>query len=187
MREIGSNDTSVHPGFRKTLFSMSGGVSFGEAGIPEATTLFVKTMELNDKFAQYGDGMYPNEAAQATPDWQSHFWGSNYNRLCQIKLREDPDDFFKKYYSCIFIKLSIRCVVMKKTNFQKCTWSSMYVGIITVKKKQACLHGIPIMIGKSMKLNRDSAMVKALNSVEETHWLVRVWRSILGSTGKNSL
>lgn len=94
MREIGSNDTSVHPGFRKTLFSMSGGVSFGEAGIPEATTLFVKTMELNDKFAQYGDGMYPNEAAQATPDWQSHFWGSNYNRLYLDKLREDPDDFF---------------------------------------------------------------------------------------------
>lgn len=30
------------------------------------------------------------------------------------------------------------------------------------KKKQACLHGIPIMIGKSMKFNRDSAMVKAL-------------------------
>lgn len=105
--------------------------------------------------------MYPNEAAQAIPDWQSRFWGSNYNQLQQIKLREDPDDFFKKYYSCIFIKLSIRCVVMKKTNFQKCTWSSMYVGIITVKK-QACLHGIPIMIGKSMKLNRDSAMVKAL-------------------------
>lgn len=69
--------------------------------------------------------------------------------------------FCKKYKSCIFIKLSIRCVVMKKTNFQKCTWSSMYVEIITVKKL-ACLHGIPIMICKSMKLNRDSAMVKAL-------------------------
>lgn len=69
--------------------------------------------------------------------------------------------FCKKYKSCIFIKLSIRCVVMKKTNFQKCTWSSMYVEIITVKKL-ACLHGIPIMTGQSMKLNRDSAMVKAL-------------------------
>lgn len=78
----------------------------------------------------------------------------NFNRLFSIF-------FAKKYKSCIFIKLSIRCVVMKKTNFQKCTWSSMYVEIITVKKL-ACLHGIPIMIGKSMKLNRDSAMVKAL-------------------------
>lgn len=116
MREIGSNDTSVHPGFRKTLFSMSGGVSFGEAGIPEATTLFVKTMELNDKFAQYGDGMYPNEAAQATPDWQSHFWGSNYNRLYQVKLREDPDDFFT-CDQCVGSEARLTSVATKPASF----------------------------------------------------------------------
>lgn len=94
MREIGADDTSIHPGFRKAIFSMSGGIIFNENGIPEAKTIFGKTVELNNIFAKYGDGMYPNEAAQATPDWQSHFWGSNYRRLYQIKLREDPDDFF---------------------------------------------------------------------------------------------
>lgn len=31
---MGADDISVHPGFRKTFFSVSGGVSFDEDGIP---------------------------------------------------------------------------------------------------------------------------------------------------------
>lgn len=64
---MGADDISVHPGFRKTLFSMSGGVSFDEDGIPEAKTIFGKTVELNNKFAKYGDGMYPKRSRPGKP------------------------------------------------------------------------------------------------------------------------
>ncbi|XP_055997201.1 uncharacterized protein LOC125647930 isoform X2 [Ostrea edulis] len=94
MREVGTGSTSVHPGFRSTLLSMSGGVSFGLSGIPEILELYYKSVEINNKFAKFGNGMYPNEAGQSTPDWQNNFWGSNYDRLYEIKLREDPDIFF---------------------------------------------------------------------------------------------
>ena len=94
MREVGGTQTSVHPGFRSSLLSMTGGVGFGLDGIPEAVKIFSKTMELNQAFSKFGNGMYPNEAAQATPVWQTNFWGENYKRLLEIKLREDPDVFF---------------------------------------------------------------------------------------------
>ncbi|XP_061190264.1 uncharacterized protein LOC133198134 [Saccostrea echinata] len=94
MHEITPEATSVHPGFRNTLLSMTGGVGFGLPGIPEIEKIFYKTVERNIEFAKFGYGMYPNEAAQATPNWQTNFWGTNYDRLYRIKLREDPDDFF---------------------------------------------------------------------------------------------
>ncbi|XP_061170878.1 uncharacterized protein LOC133180346 [Saccostrea echinata] len=95
MREVGPEATSVHPGFRSTLLSMTGGVGFGLPGVPEAEQIFYKTVERNNKFAAFGNGMYPNEAAQATPNWQTNFWGSNYDRLYRIKLREDSSNVFR--------------------------------------------------------------------------------------------
>ncbi|XP_048745898.2 uncharacterized protein LOC125658631 [Ostrea edulis] len=94
MREVGTESTSVHPGFRSALFSMSGNVAFGVHGIPEVQEIHEKSVQINFEFAKFGNGMYPNEAGECTPDWQKNFWGSNYDRLYQIKLREDPDVFF---------------------------------------------------------------------------------------------
>lgn len=48
---------------------MFGGVLFGEVGIFEVIIFFVKIMEFNDKFVQYGGGMYLNEVVQVILDW----------------------------------------------------------------------------------------------------------------------
>ena len=35
-------------------------------------------------------GTYINEANPYEPDWKNAFWGSNYDKLLQIKKRVDP-------------------------------------------------------------------------------------------------
>jgi len=37
-------------------------------------------------------GAYINEADAYEPNWQQAFWGSNYERLLEIKRKVDPDD-----------------------------------------------------------------------------------------------
>lgn len=37
-------------------------------------------------------GAYINEADKYEPNWQKTFWGSNYERLLQIKRKVDPED-----------------------------------------------------------------------------------------------
>jgi len=39
-------------------------------------------------------GAYLNEADRYEPEWQRTFWGSNYERLLQIKRAVDPEDVF---------------------------------------------------------------------------------------------
>ncbi|KAK7983913.1 hypothetical protein PG989_011315 [Apiospora arundinis] len=39
-----------------------------------------------------GMGAYVNEDNPGNPDWQTDFWGENYERLVQIKRAVDPDD-----------------------------------------------------------------------------------------------
>jgi hypothetical protein len=41
-----------------------------------------------------GAGSYVNETDYFEPDWQRSFWGTNYERLLQIKRKYDPDDIF---------------------------------------------------------------------------------------------
>jgi hypothetical protein len=41
-----------------------------------------------------GSGAYENEADFRQPNWQETFFGSNYNRLQEIKSEWDPDSFF---------------------------------------------------------------------------------------------
>ncbi|KAH8691854.1 hypothetical protein BGW36DRAFT_400031 [Talaromyces proteolyticus] len=41
-----------------------------------------------------GGGAYLNEADSAQPDWKQVFYGSNYDRLRDIKQKYDPDDTF---------------------------------------------------------------------------------------------
>jgi hypothetical protein len=37
-------------------------------------------------------GAYINEADAYEPNWQQAFWGSNYERLLEIKRKVDPED-----------------------------------------------------------------------------------------------
>jgi FAD/FMN-containing dehydrogenase len=41
-----------------------------------------------------GGGCYMNEADYLEVDWQTAFFGSNYNRLLEIKRQYDPTNFF---------------------------------------------------------------------------------------------
>ena len=43
-------------------------------------------------------GSYANEADFFETDWQNEFWGSNYQRLLDIKQQYDPDNFFQVHH-----------------------------------------------------------------------------------------
>ena len=43
-------------------------------------------------------GAYVNECDYFQPDWQKAFWGSNYQRLLEIKRRYDPDGLFTVHH-----------------------------------------------------------------------------------------
>lgn len=39
-------------------------------------------------------GTYMNEAGREDPDWKANFYGSNYDRLLDIKKQRDPESVF---------------------------------------------------------------------------------------------
>src|SRR5262249_4721033 len=41
-----------------------------------------------------GAGSYVNETDYFEPNWQQEFWGSNYERLLEIKRKYDPEGLF---------------------------------------------------------------------------------------------
>jgi FAD/FMN-containing dehydrogenase len=43
-------------------------------------------------------GSYHNEADYFEPDWQRSFWGTNYERLLEVKHRYDPTNFFRVHH-----------------------------------------------------------------------------------------
>ena len=45
-----------------------------------------------------GAGAYVNEANYFETDWQETFWGSNYQRLLEIKRRYDPGNLFRVHH-----------------------------------------------------------------------------------------
>ncbi|XP_062580679.1 uncharacterized protein LOC134242594 [Saccostrea cucullata] len=88
---VGIHNTSVHPGFRSAVMSLSMGIT----PITQNTTgLREKAAEMAPSLATYGNGQYPNEANADLNNWKEEFWGSNYNRLLRIKHYWDPDNFF---------------------------------------------------------------------------------------------
>lgn len=45
-----------------------------------------------------GAGTYSNEADYFEPEWQQAFWGTNYDRLLEIKRKVDPDNVFRVHH-----------------------------------------------------------------------------------------
>jgi Berberine and berberine like len=43
-------------------------------------------------------GTYVNECDYFQPDWQRAFWGENYPRLGEVKVRYDPDGLFTVHH-----------------------------------------------------------------------------------------
>ncbi|KAF1815079.1 hypothetical protein P152DRAFT_480166 [Eremomyces bilateralis CBS 781.70] len=74
-------DTSVLPAWRKSYVHLIGtGVGF-----PDVSGL---------KALDPTMGAYSNEASIKEPNWKQTFWGSNYNRLSEVKTKYDPNQVF---------------------------------------------------------------------------------------------
>lgn len=89
--EIDLNSTSVHPGFRNGLISMSCGYTVD----PFHFHKFEKEgMAFYNKLKTHGHGVYLNEPSANMTDWKEQFWGPQYPRLLSIKQKWDPDNYF---------------------------------------------------------------------------------------------
>jgi hypothetical protein len=75
------NDTSVVPAWRKTISH----IVLTGFGQPDSAAFRAHAPEM---------GAYVNEASYLTPRWKTAFWGSNYDRLSQIKKHYDPQHIF---------------------------------------------------------------------------------------------
>lgn len=86
-----STSTSIHPGFRNGMISMSCGYSvdpfhfhkYEQAGV-----------DFYNKLKTHGHGVYVNEPSANMTDWKEQFWGPRYQRLLSIKQKWDPDNYF---------------------------------------------------------------------------------------------
>ncbi|XP_062573616.1 uncharacterized protein LOC134235497 [Saccostrea cucullata] len=93
MMKVGAHETSVHPGFRTALMSLSASIGW-DTGLLDYDGLPQRGAIVGEQLSAFGDGQYPNEAGMDVVHWQQEFWGSNYKRLLDIKHKLDPDNFF---------------------------------------------------------------------------------------------
>lgn len=51
--------------------------------------------EFYGALAEHGDGAYVNYIDPLERNWQDQYYGQNYQRLCDLKKRIDPNGFFE--------------------------------------------------------------------------------------------
>lgn len=105
MHEVSDDATAIHPGFRHSYISLSGGVSWSDPAFGDI--LRAEGEKLNARLRKHGYGMYRNEASPLPGSWEDDYWGSNFPRLVQIKHSWDPDNVL-----CCF-----DCVQYNQTRF----------------------------------------------------------------------
>lgn len=92
-RDVAPDATAAHPVWREAFAFID--VPFGGpvSGVTEAQEQLARDNipELNEAF---GTAAYYNEGSHLEKDWQEVFWGSNYERLLQIKEDVDPNRVF---------------------------------------------------------------------------------------------
>ncbi|OWF49557.1 FAD-linked oxidoreductase CHGG_01242-2-like [Mizuhopecten yessoensis] len=94
VHEVDIADTAVHPGFRECYMSLTSGVGWS-AGFGDHENEFVEEgQKLREKMRPFGHGSYRNEGSADSPSWKDDFWGSNYDRLLEIKRKYDPENWF---------------------------------------------------------------------------------------------
>ncbi|KAF2849814.1 FAD binding domain-containing protein [Plenodomus tracheiphilus IPT5] len=94
----GAPDNAVIPAWRKTITQLQMITNWDstapwadmEAAQARLTNEFVPKIEAITP----GSGSYMNEADFRQPNWQSTFFGSNFNRLSAIKKKYDPENMF---------------------------------------------------------------------------------------------
>ncbi|KAH7329667.1 hypothetical protein B0I35DRAFT_346237 [Stachybotrys elegans] len=87
-------ETSVHPAWYRSLWMMPAGTSpmTWNASYSERVGQIARLQEITalaEDFA--GPAAYSNEANPFTENWKEAFWGSNYDRLLQVKQKYDPE------------------------------------------------------------------------------------------------
>jgi FAD/FMN-containing dehydrogenase len=88
---------SAHSAWREAAFVLVYGLPYDrysyEANI-EAQRRITEVLGPRVESLAPGAGAYLNEADINQPNWQQTFYGSNYEKLLQIKKKYDPEDFF---------------------------------------------------------------------------------------------
>ena len=89
--------TSAHRAWRSALWHVIHVGEWAELLAPNtlesATAGFLEMLDPLKELSP-GGGAYLNEAHYGEPDWQETFFGTNYNRLLEIKERYDPSHIF---------------------------------------------------------------------------------------------
>lgn len=89
--------TSALPAWRSALWHVIHVAEWGKPLAPataeSATAGFLQLLDPLKKLSP-GGGAYFNEAHYGEPDWQETFFGTNYNRLLEIKNQYDPTHMF---------------------------------------------------------------------------------------------
>ncbi|KAL5011164.1 hypothetical protein ScPMuIL_013469 [Solemya velum] len=99
VKEVGTKETAVHPAFRSSDVSLTCGLSWPEDSSKELNYYYgMEARKLGEKLQTFGNGVYMNEPAADLEHWQQDFWGSNYDRLYEIKQKWDPDNFLTCRY-----------------------------------------------------------------------------------------
>lgn len=69
----------------------------------EAVVNLTKSTELAEEVIGPGGGAYVHESSVFTKDWQESYWGTNYDRLLEIKNKYDPDSLLN-CWKCVGFK-----------------------------------------------------------------------------------
>lgn len=91
-------DTGVNPAWRSSIWEVLLFTNWIQ-GISQAgrNAIAQKTSKAMDHVRPFGQGTYFSESDVLEPNWQTAFFGSNYNRLVQIKKKYDPKNVFTVY------------------------------------------------------------------------------------------
>lgn len=103
----GASDNSVNPAFRQSVMHGIVGTMWAEDATP-AEIQTAREQLTNVQIKKWrdvtpGSGAYLGESDINEPNFQQAFYGSNYNRLYQIKQKYDPRGvFFARTVSDIY-------------------------------------------------------------------------------------
>ncbi|KUI63017.1 6-hydroxy-D-nicotine oxidase [Cytospora mali] len=88
-------NTSTHPAWYTSLWNYGGGMNLAWNSSYNDRLQSILNVTYMTKMAEDligpGGGAYVHESNMFTQDWRSSFWGSNYQRLLEIKKKYDPD------------------------------------------------------------------------------------------------
>ncbi|KAK6375522.1 hypothetical protein LTR64_003647 [Lithohypha guttulata] len=91
-------ETAVHPAWAESVGVLSFGANWHDEALLEEKRakkeMVIEQSRRLSKIFGPGQGTYVNEANPFEPEWQDVFWGSNYERLLEIKRKVDPTTLF---------------------------------------------------------------------------------------------